>query len=131
MLKTRFAAFLSALTLSIALSFVGPAHAAGTTANISWTAPIAYNDGPPATALPASDIAFYTVSWGTNAGQSLQVTATSATVPVACGSANFTVTVTTTATAKYPNATSAPAGPVAYASGVTCAPKPVTGLQVS
>lgn len=119
------------LTLSIALLValaVPPmAEAAGTTANLSWSAPTQYVDG---TALPASDIAFYTVQFN---GQSQKVTApaTTASVNVACGSASFTVTVTTTATAKYPNATSDPSGAVPYASGVVCRPKVVTGVTVS
>jgi hypothetical protein len=103
----------------------GLAFAAGPTANVSWSAPVTYVDG---SAMPATDIAFYTVKWGSN---SKQVTTLSTTADVICGSASFTVSITTKTTAKYPNATSSDAGPVSYATGVTCAPNPPTGLQVS
>lgn len=118
------------LVLSIAVLAalaIPPAEAAGTTANLSWVAPNQYVDG---TALPATDIAFYTIQFN---GQTQKVTApaTTASVNVACGSTSFTVTVTTTATAKYPNTTSDPSGAVPYASGVVCRPKVVTGVTVS
>lgn len=112
-----------------------PAHAAGTTANVSWTAPTQYTDN---SALPATDIDHYTITWAPATGQSgpsgsLNVAGnlTSTTVPVACGNTSFTVSVTTSATAKYPNATSAPSNLVPYATGVTCGPKAVTGVTVS
>jgi hypothetical protein len=50
---------------------------------------------------------------------------------VACGAVSFTVSVTTTATAMYPNATSGQSNAVPYATGVTCAPNPPTGLAVN
>ena len=111
------------------------AYAAGATANLSWTAPTAYIDGEP---LPAAQIDHYTITWttasptgvgGPTGSLNVPGTATTATVPVPCGSVNFSITVTTTAAAVFPNATSAPDGPVPYATGVTCGPNPVTGLQ--
>lgn len=45
------------------LAFVTLTFAAGTAANLTWTAPTTYSDG---TALAPTDIAFYTVTWGTN-----------------------------------------------------------------
>ena len=109
--------------------------ASGATANVSWTAPTQYTDG---TTLPASDIGHYTITWSQNAGEtgpsgSLTVagSATTATVPVACGNTSFTLTVTTDSAAHYPNATSGPAGPVPYVSGITCAPNPPAALKVS
>lgn len=111
------------------------AYAAGATANLSWTAPTAYIDGEP---LPAAQIDHYTITWttaspagvgGPTGSLTVPGTATAATVPVPCGSVNFSITVTTTAAAVFPNATSAPDGPVPYATGVTCGPNPVTGLQ--
>ena len=120
-----------ALALVSALS-VGLAEASGTSAKVSWTAPTAYVDG---TALPLSDLDHYTLSWAPATGQagpsgSLTVAGnlSSVTVPVACGSTSFSLTVTTGAAAKYPNATSAPAGPVPYVTGVTCAPNPPAAL---
>jgi len=74
--------------------------------------------------------------WTTAAGknQSVQVKAPllSATVPALCGTVNFTVSVTTSASAKYPNATSTPAGPVPFVSSATCvgAPNPPGALSV-
>lgn len=110
------------------------AYAAGTTANVSWTAPTTYTDGE---TLAASDLAYYTIAWsplstgGAPAGMLKVIApAITATVPVPCGGENFTVSVTTSATAKYPNATSAPSGAVPYASGVACTPNPPTGLTV-
>jgi len=101
------------------------------TANLSWTAPSQYTDG---TNLSLSDIAFYTVQWTTAGGATqtkvVNAPTVTATVAALCGTANFTVTVTTSATAVYPNATSAPSGPVPFVSSVTCAPNPVTGLTV-
>lgn len=104
--------------------------AAGVSATVSWVAPATYNDG---STVPSTDIDHYTLSWapvGSQAGPSgsVNVTSTSAVVAVPCGSTSFSVTVTTSATAKYPNVTSGPDGPVSYASGVTCTINPPTGL---
>lgn len=113
----------------------GVAFAAGTTANLSWTAPTAYVDSTP---LPSSDIDHYTITWAPATGQvgpsgseTVPGSAVTSTAPVPCGSTSFSITVTTTATAHYPNATSAPAGPVPYASKVTCSPNPPGGLAAS
>lgn len=107
---------------------------AGTSATLNWQAPTEYTDGSP---IQSGDIAYYTVNWAPAAGQSgpsgsLQTSGPvlTATVPVPCGAVSFTVTVTSSGTAKYPNTTSAPTNPVPYASGVTCAPNPPTGLAV-
>lgn len=111
---------------AVAALLAGVAFAAGTTANLSWTAPTAYTDG---TTLPASDLDHYTITWAPAAGQagpagSLTVAGnlTAATVPVPCGATSFSLTVTTGAAAHYANATSSPAGPVPYVTGVTCSP---------
>lgn len=115
-----------------------PAFGAGTSASVTWSNPTQYTDG---SALPASDIAFLTISAcevnspGTCIKQQVNPSSgtvpTSAVVPVVCGQYDFIITVTTTANATYPNATSGPSTVVPYASGVSCAPKAVTGLAVS
>src|SRR5579885_206625 len=104
------ALFATALTL---LAAVTVTLGAGTTANLSWTPPTQYTDGSP---IGSSDLAYYTISWTPASGVggpsgSMKVTApaTAATVPVPCGSVNFTLTVTTGSAALYANATSAPA----------------------
>lgn len=114
------------------LSLVTLTLAAGTTAHLSWSAPTTYNDTSP---LPATDIDHYTLTWAPPTGQpgpsgSVNVpgTATTATAPIPCGNTTFTLSVTTTATAKYPNATSAPTSPIPYASNISCTPNPPTGL---
>jgi hypothetical protein len=123
---------IAALALGASLTI---AYASGTTANLTWTAPTQYTDG---SAIAAGELDHYTITWAPATGQvgpsgSLTVAGnlTATTVPVACGQVSFTITVTTTASAKYANATSAPGGPVPYATGVTCVPKAVTGLGVS
>lgn len=99
------------------------AHAAGPSYTVSWAPPSAYLD---TSALPATDIAFYTV---TVDGVPQKVAgATQLALSKPCGSASITVSVTTTAGAKYPNTTSDPAGPVTYATGVTCKPNPPGAL---
>lgn len=113
---------------ALVIGSIREAHAAGTAAQVSWSPPTAYND---ASALPISDIASYTLAWTGSTSGSKTVTGTSTSVAVACGSVAFTVTVTTNAGAKFPNATSAPAGPVPYATGVTCGPNPPTALTVT
>jgi hypothetical protein len=119
--KTFAYALLFLLVGALAISF-----AAGTSATLTWNAPTTYSD---ASALPVTDIAFYTVSWN---GGTVQVTSPALTtvVTVPCGSTAFSITVTTSATAKYPNATSAPDGPVPYATGIACVPNPPQGLAV-
>lgn len=99
------------------------AFAAGSSATVSWVAPTAYTDS---SALPAGDIAFYTLTWDN--GGSVKVTGLQSLVTIPCGSTHFSVTVTTTATAAYPNATSSAAGPIPYATGIACAPNPPSGL---
>ncbi len=109
-------------------------------ATVSWTAPTQYTDG---TTLPATDLAYYTVSacevnspqtcivqkaMPATAGQPPPLTLQ---VPMVCGTYNFTVTATTTATAVNPNATSGPAGPVQDVSGVSCRPNPPAGVAVT
>ncbi len=105
------------------LPFLGAlAIGAGIVANLSWTAPTAYLDG---TAMPASDIASYTVTYvygGKTVTANFPAGTLSTTVSVPCGSTSFEVDVTTTATAVYPNAVSGQSNVVPYASGVACAP---------
>lgn len=124
--------FLSGLIALLLTSLALAASTNGTqTATVSWTAPTQYTDG---TALAATDIASYTVTYqtATSAVKSLTVPAGTLTTTVAalCGTANFSVTVTTTATAVYPNATSSPAGPVPFVSSVNCVPNSPSGLTV-
>lgn len=123
---------LTALLLCVAAS---TALATGTTANLTWTPPTQYTDGSP---IAAGELDHYTITWAPASGQSgptgsitVAGNLSSSQVPVPCGGVSFTLTVTTSATAKYPNATSGPAGPVPYVTGVTCGPKAVTGLAVS
>lgn len=118
----------------LALLSVAVSIAAGATATASWVAPTTYSDG---SSLPISDIDHYTLTWAPASGQSgpsgsMNVAAgtISQTVNALCGSTTFTISVTTTATARYPNATSTPSGPVPYASGIACTPNPPTGLAV-
>lgn len=117
-----------------AIAAVSVSIAAGTSAKLSWVAPTTYTDS---TTLPVADIASYTITWGPTgvasgpAGSTTVPAGTLATtINVPCGSTAFTVAVTTTASAKYPGTTSAPTSPVPYASGVSCAPNPPTGLVV-
>jgi hypothetical protein len=125
---------LAALVVPLLL-VIGIAKAAGTTANVAWTMPTSYNDNE---VLPLTDIANVTLTWAPASGQAgpsgtlvVNAPATTATVPVACGSVTFTATVTTTSTAKYPNATSSPSSGVPYITGITCKPNPATGLTAS
>jgi hypothetical protein len=111
------------------------AIAAGTSATVSWSYPTAYIDGTP---LPVSDIAQVTVTWSRTPGGpqvgsvTVAAPALSKVVPgLVCGNFSFSATVTTTATAAYPTSTSDPAGPVSYATGVSCKPNPLTGLGAS
>jgi len=138
-MKFSFRRFFLALFVSLTGTGIlaGAALATGTTANVSWIAPTQYADGE---TLTASQIDHYTITWTTNSSTgvggptgSLTVpgTATTAKIPVPCGGVNFSITVTTGANAVFPNTTSVPAGPVPYATGVTCAPNPPTGLAVS
>lgn len=126
-LERFFLIVLAGALLGLTLCTV--ARAAGTTANLTWTNPATYVDGSP---LPATDIAGYTITWSGPPSGSLTLTAgsvTTATVPIACGSVNFTVVVNTTATALYPSTSSSPSSPpAAYATGVKCSPNPVTGV---
>ncbi|SRR5579871_201968 len=138
-LPTLFAAVLGFLAVAIAVPL---AHAAGTTATLNWTNPTTYNDctSPPTgcTAIATGDIAGYTISWSRTSGGatvgSLSLTsgvATTANVPVACGTVFFTIVVNSSATAVYPNTPSNPTNPVSYATGVTCKPNPATGVTAT
>lgn len=98
-------------------------------ATVTWAAPTAYLDK---SVLPVEDIDHYTLSWTPAQGSSgvLTVKGLTAVVPVVCGTVQFSVTATTGATALYPNTTSTAAGPVPFASGVSCAPNPPGALAV-
>lgn len=107
------------------------AHATGTLATLTWTAPTQYVDG---TTLAPSEIAFYTVTYPkgpSNVSVIVNPPATSTQITVPCGSTNFTVTVTTTAAATYPNSTSGGSNQVPYATNVQCVPKAPSNLTVS
>lgn len=119
------------VTLIAAALLATVALASGTTATVSWLAPTTYNDGTP---VGASDIASYTITWvGSGAKTSgtlvVNAPALSTTVPVACGSASFTVTATASATAVYAGTSAASSPPATYATGVTCSLNPPTGVQ--
>ncbi len=105
------------------------ALAAGSTATLTWQLPTQYIDG---TALPATDIAFSTVTWVHKINGktgTLQFATNTGTAPgLSCGDYTFSVTVTTSKTAKFPNATSSPSSSVDYDTGIICAPSPATGL---
>ncbi len=123
-MKRLFSALLLALLATVAQS-------AGTTANVSWVAPVLYTDG---TTLTPSEIDHYTINWtlgGISQSQSAPAGTTSAVVTVNCGSTSFDIQVTTTATARYPNAMSGHSALVPYATGVQCVPTPPTGLKVT
>lgn len=115
----------------VALSTVWGQVSSG--ASVSWLAPTTYAD---TSVIAAGELDHYTISWtstapgGPSGSLTVPGTALAAVVPLSCGAANFAVTVTTTASAKYPNATSGPAGPVLWDSKVVCAPNPPTGLAV-
>lgn len=127
-LPRLYAGLVAALLLVLAIPL---AHAAGTSATVTITAPTAYLDGE---ALPLADLATYTLTWAPAAGQhgpsgSQTITVTAAvqtlTIPVACGSTTFDVLVTTGPGALYPTDPSGLAPAVSYSTGiVTCAPNP-------
>ncbi|MGH9760625.1 MAG: hypothetical protein ACREDR_01225 [Blastocatellia bacterium] len=110
------------------LALITVSFATGNSATLTWTAPTAYTSGE---ALPAIDIAFYTISWG-NGASSVKVLAPALTtvVTVPCGSTNFVATVTTSATALYPNSTSASTNQIPYVTGIGCVPNPPAALAV-
>lgn len=126
------------LTLLAALAIASPpAEAAGTTAHLSWTPSLFYNDCIPVspattcngTAIPLSDLKEYVVNWTGAFTGSLRVSApaTSTDIPVPCSAVTFTVQEVTTASAKYPSSTSDPSSALPYATGVTCKPNPPVG----
>lgn len=111
----------------LAVACATAAFAEGALANLSWSLSPVYTDG---NAMPASDVASFTVSWvpkvgvpGVVAGsKSVAGGLLSTTVPVACGDVVFTVALTTTGTARYPNATSSQSNGAPYATGIVCGP---------
>lgn len=118
------------LVLILAMAYYSRAHAAGTTATVSWQAPIEYLDG---VALPASDIASYTVRWrGDVSGQkTVAGNVLETVVNVPCGGMTFTVLVTLTASARVPNESSQESNGVPYATGVECrTPNPPGAVTV-
>ncbi len=113
-----------ALSLGVVWGATAPAPIPPS-AVLSWTAPTTYSDTTP---LPVAQIDHYTVSWSRISGGavlgSLTVNGLTASVPVVCGVMYFSVTATSTTSAVYPSATSLPAGPVSFDSGVPCTPTP-------
>lgn len=128
--KLFYGLLFSAITLIAALCYATAGHAAGTSATVSWNAPVSYTDG---TAVASGDIASYTVKWsGTVSGSTTVAgTALSAVVPVACGTVTFTVLATSGASAKYPNQSSGDSNTAVYATGVTCTLNPPTAVKAS
>lgn len=122
----------SLLFALVVVALVNLAHAAGTTATVSFDPVTQYVDNSP---LPATDVLKYTVKWSGGFQDAATPTACGSKlcvdVPVLCGNRTFTVTVTTKSTALYPNTTSGDSNSVAYASGVSCAPKAPTGVTAS
>ncbi len=102
-------------------------YAAGSSSTVTWVHPVTYTDG---SALALSDIKETILTWrrpgSTTVAGTVRVTAPANSTVVTgltCGNFNFTA-----ATVAKNNAQSTDAGPVLYASGVTCAPNPPTGL---
>lgn len=124
-------------TALAAVAATSLALAAAPSATVSWTAPTTYTDG---TALAAADLASYTViacrgasacvSFTTAAVAAGTAPPTSLAVPLTCGNYTFTVAAETTAAAKYPTISSVPSAAVPYATGVSCAPNPPSGVVV-
>jgi hypothetical protein len=116
---TRFS--WAACAAAFILMSVAITYASGTSATLTWTAPTQDTDG-----TPVGTIDHYTVSWSRTAGGpvagTMDVKTLTATVPVSCGSMQFSVTATAS------GVTSDPAGPVAYATGVVCKPNPPSAL---
>lgn len=135
MKNTLFFLLGALVTIVLGLGVSQCAHAAGDVAHLTWTLPSEYTDDTP---LPAQDLATVTVSWfratdpskivGSKSYPAAQLSADIA--GMKCGDWQFVALITTTSTAKQPNATSAPAGPVTYPTGIACVPKAV-GLTVS
>ena len=122
------------LTL-VTLVAVCPAIAAGTTATIIWTHPVAYTDGQP---LPLNDIASTTVTWyrpGTTIPLgSVVITAPTATATIpglVCGNFEFSAKTTVKSVPPYPGTTSNETNKAAYPTGIACAPNPPTGVTAS
>lgn len=119
-----------AILIVILISASIPAKAAGTSATVSWTHPTLYTDGTP---LALTDITETIVIWrrpgnATVIG-SIHVAAPATQTLVTglvCG--NFNVTAVTVTNS---GASSAETAPVAYATGIVCAPNPPTNLKVT
>lgn len=109
------------IALLVAAVFEPLAWASGTTANVAVTPPAQYTSGE---AMPASDVASYSIVWTFNGVQQKTITApaSTTTVTILCGKVSFTAAVTTTAAALYPSATSVPSTPAVYDTGIKCAP---------
>lgn len=136
-LKELLAFLLFGLIILLLVLLARQTFAAGTLATVSFFPVTEYTDNTP---MPASDVLKYTVKWSGGAvditvpvmcpAGSPEAGKICVPVPVPCGDRVFTATVTPKPTAKYP-VESSPSNSVQYASGVTCSPKPVTGVTVS
>jgi hypothetical protein len=122
------------LALAFALvAFIGwqIARAAGASATITWTHPVAYTDG---SVIAVGEIKETIITWRRPGNSSIvgsvRVTAPANTTVVtglACGSFSFTAATVV----KTNDDTSADAAPVLYATGVRCLPNPPSGLGAS
>jgi hypothetical protein len=115
----------------VAMCVVQAAQAAGPSATLTWSHPVAYTDG---SALPASEIKETVLTWRRPNSTAIVGTvrvaapATSRVVSgLACGNFNFTAQTIVRANDIQSDESSA----VLYATGVQCAPNPPTGLVAS
>ena len=119
------------LLIFVALASISISRAAGPTATVTWIHPLTYTDISP---LAVSEIKETLITWrrpgnATIVG-SVRVPGPATTTVVsglACGNFDFTAATIV----KTNSVQSADAGPVLYATGVTCAPNPPTGLVAS
>lgn len=130
-LRHVFSAVLFGALLAV-LGVLGtlPAHAAGTTANLSWTPATTNEDG---SVLAPASIVEHVIEWRRPGSSALVGTlrvpmpATSVVANVVCGEYDFVAyTVVSGGTT---SAASAP--PVRYSTDITCRPNPPTGLAAS
>jgi hypothetical protein len=120
-----------ALIALVAIFAVRIAYAAGPTATLTWTHPVAFTDS---SALALSEIKETVITWrrpnSTVIVGSVRVPAPATTRVVsglACGSFNFTAQ----AVVKTNDIQSDESPTVLYTTGVQCAPNPPTGLAAS
>lgn len=128
--RWRIAALAAAVVLLVIIG-TQLARAAGPSATLTWTHPVAYTDG---SALPVSEIKETLITWR-RPNSAVIVGSVRVTAPansrvvsgLACG--NFTFTAQTVV--KTLDIQSDESSTVIYATGVQCAPNPPSGLVAS